>query len=395
MGAIRVLVVDDEETVVDVLRSLIGSDPALELVGTAHDADRAIDLAISEQPDVVLMDVRMPGGGGIRAVREITRRSPETKVVALSAHEDEDTRIRMIGAGARDYVPKSESADTILEAIRRSARPARRGARAGHRLRAADGRRSEQRARVERALRGGCITSTFQPIVDLETGAVVGVQARPRVALLPSRPYDAWTGEADAVGLLPRVESAALRSALAALPSMPADVFVEFEVSPVSARLARFQRAIPDRWASNVVLTVSVLAGPDLDLSAALEPLRARGVRVALSGVGTGMDGLEHLAGLWPEFVRLDPTLSEGVEHDETRHAIVAAVVGWSTMGGAAVVAEGVATHEQAEELGRLGVRLVQGDLVGTATHLGELVRHGSDHAGLRSGRPDTDGREA
>ena len=101
MDAIRVLVVDDEESVVDVLRALIGSDPTLEFAGAARDAEHGIELALKEQPDVVLMDVRMPGGGGVRAVREIRKRSSRTKVVALSAHEDSDTMIRMIGARGR------------------------------------------------------------------------------------------------------------------------------------------------------------------------------------------------------------------------------------------------------------------------------------------------------
>ena len=70
---IRVLVADDEETVVDVLRALIGSDPSLRFVGAAHNAEDAIEMTARERPDVVLLDVRMPGGGGLRATREITK----------------------------------------------------------------------------------------------------------------------------------------------------------------------------------------------------------------------------------------------------------------------------------------------------------------------------------
>ncbi|HEX6581106.1 MAG TPA: response regulator, partial [Actinomycetota bacterium] len=97
---IRVLVADDEETVVDVLRALIGSDPSLRFVGAAHTAEDAIEMTARERPDVVLLDVRMPGGGGLRATREITKRCAPTKVVALSAHQDSDTVIGMISAGA-------------------------------------------------------------------------------------------------------------------------------------------------------------------------------------------------------------------------------------------------------------------------------------------------------
>jgi DNA-binding NarL/FixJ family response regulator len=388
MDPIRVLVVDDEEAVVDVLRSLIGSDPALRLVGAAHDAEAGIALTIEERPDVVLMDVRMPGGGGVRAVREITKRFPDANVVALSAHEDEDTRIRMIGAGARDYVPKSESTDAILEAIHRSARRGKGGGRRSraHRLRASDQRREEQRARVERALESGCITTSFQPIFDLETGEVAGVEAQPHVSMLPNRPFDAWAGEAEAVDLLAKLEIAALRAALTALPELPEPLFLEVEVSPSTARSTRFQRAIREAWAGRLVLAVSELSVPSADLAAALEPLRTRGVRLTLADVGAGMGGLEQLVTLWPEFVRLDRGISDDIHLDGARHAIVAAVVG-ATKGGAQVLAEGVTSLSQLDELGRLGVRLAQGDRLAPARHLTDLMTQG-----LPSWRPNDDG---
>jgi DNA-binding NarL/FixJ family response regulator len=371
MDPIRVLIVDDEESVVDVLRSLIGSDPSLRVVGAAHDAETGIALALDERPDVVLMDVRMPGGGGIRAVREITKRHPDAKVVALSAHEDEDTRIRMIGAGARDYVPKSESTDAILEAIHRSV--GRKGRQRLHRLRPSDRRRDEQRARVERVLESGCVTATFQPIVELETGLVVGVEAQPHVAMLPSRPFDAWAGEAEAVDLLAKVELAALRAALAGLPSLPEPLFVEIEVSPRTATSSRFQRVIRDTWAGRLVLAMSELSAPDAGLAAALEPLRSRGVRIALTDAGAGLGSLELLVALWPEFVRLDRGVTEGVHLDGARHAIVATAVAAATKGGAQVIAEDVRSLAQLDELSRLGVRLAQGDRLRSAAHLADL----------------------
>src|SRR6266508_7045360 len=96
---IRVLVADDEETVLEVPAALIATDPSLALIGTAKDAEGAIEVARTEFPDVALLDVRMPGGGGQRATREIRRRSPSTRVISLSAHEDWDTVLSMLRAG--------------------------------------------------------------------------------------------------------------------------------------------------------------------------------------------------------------------------------------------------------------------------------------------------------
>jgi DNA-binding NarL/FixJ family response regulator len=378
MDPIRVLVVDDEEAVVDVLRSLISSDVSLELVGVAHDAERAIAVATEEQPDVVLMDVRMPGGGGIRAVREIVRRNPDIRVVALSAHEDDDTRIRMIGAGARDYIPKSESTSLILDAIHRSMSP--RGGRGRRRrlsARSPQDRHEEQRTRVEQALQNGSVTVMFQPVVDLERGDIVGVEAQPRVAMLPSRPYDAWVGDAEAVGLATKLEIAALRSALEPLAAIPEDVFIELEVTPVTASSMRFQRAIRDDWASRFVLTISELSAPRARLSASLDALRERGVRLCLADVGAGMLGLDHAAALWPEFVRLDRAISDGVHVDHARHAIAAVVAGWASKAGSSVIAEGVTSYGQLAELGKVGVQLAQGDRLCPPKGLGELASTG------------------
>jgi EAL domain-containing protein (putative c-di-GMP-specific phosphodiesterase class I)/CheY-like chemotaxis protein len=374
VAAIRVLVVDDEESVVDVLTTLIGTDPALQLVGAAHDAERGIQLAVEHSPDVVLMDVRMPGGGGIRAVREISRRVPGAGVVALSAHEDEDTRIRMIGAGARDYVPKSESTDAILNAIHRTARTRRaRGRPRRARSGPVPDRREEQRSRVERALRTGGVVTTFRPIVDLGTGAVVGVEAQPGVAVMPRRPFDAWIGDAEAVGLTTELELTAIRSALAALASIPADLFVAVELSPATVAAPRLRRVISAARAPRVVLAVSELAYPGADLADALAPLRDRGARLALRDIGTDVEGLARLAALAPEFVRLDRGLTDEIERDGLKHALVAAVIAWAGDHKADVIAGHVSGRAQAEELQALGVRLAQEE-VGPPLHLADLV---------------------
>jgi signal transduction histidine kinase len=122
MERIRVLIADDEESVREALSDLVSSDPSMELVGTAADADQAIALALDRKPDVALIDVKMPAGGGPRAAREIRTGSPQTHVVALSAYEDRRTVLEMLRAGVVGYVVKGTAADEILHTIRRSIR---------------------------------------------------------------------------------------------------------------------------------------------------------------------------------------------------------------------------------------------------------------------------------
>jgi len=120
MDRIRVLIAEDEAAVREALAELVSSDPDMDVVGTACDADQAIEVARSERPDVALVDVKMPSGGGPRAARGIRRESPQTHVVALSAYNDRRTVLEMLRAGVVGYIVKGTSADEILYTIRRS-----------------------------------------------------------------------------------------------------------------------------------------------------------------------------------------------------------------------------------------------------------------------------------
>jgi DNA-binding NarL/FixJ family response regulator len=371
-GAIRVAVADDEETVVDVLRSLIGSDPTLRFVGAASDAEGAIDVAVREHPDVMLVDVRMPGGGGVRAVREITRRCPPTRVVALSAHEDSNTVIRMISAGARAYVRKAESTEKILRTIHRAVDEPWSPPAAPHlTLITPPLSASEERApRLARAILDGEITAEFDPIVDLTTGRTIGFDLQPRVATLPDRSYDSWLADAEALDLLLDFELAAFRVATRGLKEIPPELFVEFEVSPATVRTARFRRAISRSIADRIVLGFSPLVLADdltpaeASLGEALVTLRERGVRVSARDIGPGLQSLRQLLSLSPEFARLDHTLTRSVHDNFSTHAIVASATACAAGVGARVIAADVASEDQLEELRALGVEMIQGPIV-------------------------------
>ena len=111
----RVLVVDDNHAVRSALVRLLARSHDLELLDAAESGEEAIEFALAGEPDVVLMDVSMPGIGGIEATRRLTERLPSCRVVGYSTHESEDSMRR---AGAADFVHKSESHERLLEAIR-------------------------------------------------------------------------------------------------------------------------------------------------------------------------------------------------------------------------------------------------------------------------------------
>jgi DNA-binding NarL/FixJ family response regulator len=113
-----VLVADDSLAFRDGMRDLLELFDDVELVGVAGDTDEAVARARALQPDVVVMDFQMPGGGGVRATHEICRFCPNIGVLLLSMHDDDSSVREAMQAGARGYVVKGARQQTLLHAIR-------------------------------------------------------------------------------------------------------------------------------------------------------------------------------------------------------------------------------------------------------------------------------------
>ena len=112
-----VLVVDDHELFRAGMLAVLGSLPGIEVAGEAATGEEALDAVTRLQPDVVLMDLRMPGMGGLAATGRITERHPGTKVVVLTMNEDPDSVFAALRAGARGYLLKESSADDVRRVI--------------------------------------------------------------------------------------------------------------------------------------------------------------------------------------------------------------------------------------------------------------------------------------
>jgi len=118
MDKIRVLIVDDHAMFRDGLRAVLEHQDDISLVGEASDAGSAIRLAVELRPDVILMDLQLPGRSGVEATRDIRASHPAVKVIALSMYHDTGTVDAMIQAGAQGYVLKEARAADLLAAIR-------------------------------------------------------------------------------------------------------------------------------------------------------------------------------------------------------------------------------------------------------------------------------------
>jgi DNA-binding NarL/FixJ family response regulator len=115
---VRILIADDHPHFRDGLRALLLSAPDVEVMGEARDGEEAIRLAARLQPDVILMDLNMPGMGGIEATRRILHTSPHISVLVVSMYEDDDSVFAALKAGARGYLLKGALKAEILRAIR-------------------------------------------------------------------------------------------------------------------------------------------------------------------------------------------------------------------------------------------------------------------------------------
>jgi DNA-binding NarL/FixJ family response regulator len=117
-AAIRVAVVDDDADIRESLALLIGDSPGFRGAGTYADVESALEGLAQDTPDVVLMDVGLPGLSGIEGTAEIRRRWPDVDVVMLTVHADEDLVFRALAAGATGYLLKESSTERILDAVR-------------------------------------------------------------------------------------------------------------------------------------------------------------------------------------------------------------------------------------------------------------------------------------
>jgi DNA-binding NarL/FixJ family response regulator len=115
---IRILIVDDHQAFRNGLRAMLKSSADVEVAGEAEDGTQAVELALTLQPDIILMDIQMPGMNGVDATRRIVYTSPHIGVIMLTMFEDDDSIFSAMRAGARGYLLKGALKAEVLHAVR-------------------------------------------------------------------------------------------------------------------------------------------------------------------------------------------------------------------------------------------------------------------------------------
>jgi EAL domain-containing protein (putative c-di-GMP-specific phosphodiesterase class I) len=386
-----VLVVDDNENNVLLLERLLTRIGVGRVVGIT-DPRETVTQYHAIQPDLILLDLHMPHLDGVAVLEQLGIVIPKgsfTPVLVLTADATLDAKQRALAAGAKDFVTKPFEQTEVLLRVknlletralhvalqRHNAELEGQLAKVAERERRLAGEQAARRARVQELLDLEAITMVFQPIVDLLTSRVVGVEALARFSAQPHRPPDEWFAEAAVAGLGIDLELLAVSVAVAHLDQLPDDTYLSVNVSPRTALDARLAETV-GAAAARIVLELTEHAAVDQydDLLAALAELRGAGMRIAVDDAGSGYASLQHILRLSPDIIKLDIDLIRSINADPARQSLAAALVMFGGKIGATITAEGIETAEELHTLRRLDVPCGQGYHLGRPGPLPLLV---------------------
>jgi len=374
-----VVVVDDSAANVTLLERLM----ARAGVGVVHgftDSRAALAHCRESLPDLVLLDLHMPALDGFAVMDALKGMVPHggfLPVLVLTADVTPQIKERALVAGAKDFVTKPFDRTEVLLRItnlletrslynrleRHNAELQTALDEHDRRDREAAAEHERRRQHIQAALAPGVIAMVFQPIADLTTGAVVGAEALARFNSQPTRPPDEWFTEAQQVGLGVELELAAVEAGLAQLDQLPPGAFMALNASPTMAMAPALEALLCSYPAERVVLELTEHT-PVYDYDAligSLERLRRQGVRIAVDDTGAGYAGFQHILRLRPQIIKLDTTLTRGIDEDPARRALAAGLLNFGREINAMIVAEGIEISGELASLRRIGIRWGQG----------------------------------
>ena len=228
------------------------------------------------------------------------------------------------------------------------------------------------RERIDSRVRSRLIYTAFQPIYELTTGTITGVEALARFPRDDGRSPDQWFNEATSVGLGGELEFTALEAALHDAATLPENLAVALNLSPETCLAPRLPGVLEvsglalDRMI--LELTERVPVEDYAPLLAALMPLRRVGLRVAVDDAGSGFSSMRHILQLRPDIIKLDRSLTSGIDSNQGKLALGAAMVEFAQQIGATIVAEGIETAAEFRAARELGMTSGQGYFLGRPT---------------------------
>ncbi|WP_181813373.1 sensor domain-containing phosphodiesterase [Gaiella occulta] len=235
----------------------------------------------------------------------------------------------------------------------------------------------ETRQRIEQVLATSAFTIVCQPIVDLRSGELAGVEALARFRGPPEQPPDAWFDEAERVGLGIELELAAVGEALTLLDQLPEQAYLAVNVGHKTVAAPELGTLLDSAGAHRVVLelTEHVEVEDYRRLGDVLAGIRTRGTRLAIDDSGSGYSGLTRIVNLAPDLIKLDRVMTRGIDLDPVRRALAGALVTFASDTGASVIAEGIETEDELSTVETLGIRYGQGYFLGRPSPVTSVPR--------------------
>jgi EAL domain-containing protein (putative c-di-GMP-specific phosphodiesterase class I) len=229
--------------------------------------------------------------------------------------------------------------------------------------------------RLRRVLMSEGIKPVYQPIVELDSGRVIAYEALSRFPGDPSHTPDRWFHDAWEVGLGLELELLAARITARALPVLPPGIGLSINASPPTVQASGFLRYLAGRAERVTVELTEHLDVTDYgDLRGALAPIKSAGAATAIDDFGAGFASLKHILKVRPDWIKLDMSLTEGIDENPVAHALTAALVTFARRIDVGVIAEGIETPAQQEALEKLGIRFGQGFHLGMPQPLHEAL---------------------
>jgi EAL domain-containing protein (putative c-di-GMP-specific phosphodiesterase class I) len=237
---------------------------------------------------------------------------------------------------------------------------------------------------ITEVMQQGQPSLVYQPMYDLASGRSVGFEALSRFESLPLRAPDVWYAEAASLGLGPSLEACAARKAVSALDAMPRHMYVAINGSPEFVASGALQRVLAGVDIGRVVIEITEHACVNeyAPLLEAMAPLRAAGLRIAIDDTGAGYASMRHILRIEPDLIKLDISLTRGIDRDRKRRALASALIAFAAEAGIKIIAEGVETAHELKTLQALGVGYGQGYYLARPAPLDQVLTREGNHAG-------------
>lgn len=386
----RVAIVEDNPANTALVEALLRRS-GIANIACYDNARTALEAMPSEHFDLILLDLHMPDMDGFEMLDALSRHSKGRwlPVLVITADATEEAARRALALGAKDLITKPFDATQMLLRVRNllhssylqnALRQANRELRQQvlsykHDESSASALREVERVAIQKTISSGP-TIVYQAVVDLKDGSLAGVEALSRFDSAwgsnPETVFDA----AERVGLGVELELAAVAAALKDFSQLDEDVFMAVNVSPACLLSPHLPGVLEVADPNRIVLelTERVQIEDYNNAIRALRPLTSRGIRLAVDDLGSGYSSFRHILNLAPHIVKTDLHLTRGIDKDPARQALAQALLAFARHCSASVIAEGVETPSELDQLRRLGIPLAQGYHLGRPGPLRNLL---------------------